>query len=75
MRSSNNLLRVMMGYALFAMVWVVPERDDAIIAMDPLANHVESVLGRRILNPAMVVSAPRTKVGFKSSENCALGQR
>jgi hypothetical protein len=49
-----------MDYALFAMVWVVPETDDAIIAMDPPANHVESVLGRRILNPAVVVSTPRT---------------
>jgi hypothetical protein len=60
MRSSNDLLGVMMDYALFAMVWVVPETDDAIIAMDPPANHVESVLGRRILNPAVVVSTPRT---------------
>jgi hypothetical protein len=34
-RSSNDLLGVMMGYALFAMVWVVPETDDAITAMDP----------------------------------------
>jgi ABC-type sulfate transport system permease component len=34
-RSSNDLLGVMMGYALFAMVWVVRETDDAIIAMDP----------------------------------------
>jgi len=66
MRSSNDLLGVMMDYALFAMVWVVPETDDAIIAMDLPANHVESVLGRRILNPAVVVvvvvvvSTPRT---------------
>jgi hypothetical protein len=41
----------MMGYAPFAMVWVVPETDDAITGMDPPTKWA-----RRILNPTIFLS-------------------